>query len=304
MGFGTRDDAGVYQMSDDLALVQTVDFFTPIVDDPYDFGRIAAANALSDIYAMGATPLCALNIAAFPIEEYGAALLTSILEGGAAIAREAGVALLGGHTIKDDEPKYGMAVTGTVHPKRIVRNAGARPGDAVYLTKPLGTGILSSALKKGAIDEAQMHEAVRWMTQLNAGASRAMLAAGAHAATDVTGFGLLGHAGEVAQAGGVRIRIVASRIPVLDLVRDMVAVGIAPGGSRDNAREHERFTDFASGISPEQRLILSDAQTSGGLLIAVAPEQAETLRAGLLAEGALAARIGTIERGEGLVVEG
>ena len=235
VGFSTSDDAGVYKISDDLALVQTVDFFTPIVDDPFDFGRIAAANALSDIYAMGAKPLTALNIAGFPIEEYGPEILTQILEGGAAIVREAGVALLGGHTIKDDEPKYGLAVTGLVHPRKIVTNAKARVGDALVLTKPLGTGILASALKKGSIDEDQMRTAIASMATLNAAASEAMLATGAHAATDVTGFGLLGHAGEMARASKVRLRLRSSQIPVFELVRDRNR-----DRSRRNARERTR----------------------------------------------------------------
>jgi selenide,water dikinase len=202
VGFSTSDDAGVYQLTDDIALVQTVDFFTPIVDDPYDFGRIAATNAISDVYAMGGTPRTALNIATFPLEALGHATLSRILAGGAAVAKEAGVAILGGHTVKDDEPKYGMAVTGTVHPKKAITNAGARAGDTLVLTKPLGTGILSNALKKGAIDETQIAPAVRWMTTLNRGASLAMIAANAHAATDITGFGLLGHGFELARARG------------------------------------------------------------------------------------------------------
>ena len=179
VGFHTSDDAGVYKLRDDLAVVQTVDFFTPIVDDPYDFGQIAAANALSDVYAMGAAPITALNIAAYPMEKLGPEILTRIFAGGAEIAREAGVAIIGGHTIEDDEPKYGMAVTGVIHPQRIVTNAGARPGDVLVLTKPLGTGILASALKKGAIGEREMATAVKWMAMLNAAASRAMLAPGA-----------------------------------------------------------------------------------------------------------------------------
>ena len=185
VGIATSDDAGVYRLRDDLALVQTVDFFTPIVDDPFDFGRIAAANALSDVYAMGATPVCALNIAAFPIEALGGEILAQILAGGAAMAREAGVAIVGGHTVEDDEPKYGMAVTGTVHPDRIVSNAGARPGDLLFLTKAIGTGVLASALKKDAIDVHAMAPAVASMTTLNEGASAAMVATGVSAATDV-----------------------------------------------------------------------------------------------------------------------
>ncbi len=303
VGFSTSDDAGVYKISDDLALVQTVDFFTPIVDDPFDFGRIAAANALSDIYAMGATPLTALNVAGFPIEEYGGELLTRILEGGAAIVREAGVALLGGHTVKADEPIYGLAVTGIVHPDKIVSNAGARVGDALVLTKPLGTGILSAALKKGSIDEAQMKTAIASMTTLNAAAARAMLAAGVHAATDVTGFGLLGHAREMARASNVRLRFRASRVPVFDLVRDMLAVGIAPGGTRTNAREHEVFTGFAPEVDAQTRLILSDAQTSGGLLIALPRAALPQLLSGLEESGHTAAEVGSVETGSALFVE-
>ena len=212
VGIATADDAGVYRLDDDTALVQTVDFFTPVVDDPYDFGCIAAANALSDIYAMGATPLTALNIVAFPMESLGGEVLTQILAGGAAAAREAGVAIIGGHTIEDDEPKYGLAVTGTVHPKRIVTNAGAKPGDLLYLTKPIGTGILSSALKKDAIDEHAMAPAIASMKKLNAGAALAMVRVGVNAATDITGFGLLGHAGEMARASHVRLRIIAGHV--------------------------------------------------------------------------------------------
>jgi selenide,water dikinase len=303
VGFGTSDDAGVYKLRDDLALVQTVDFFTPIVDDPFDFGRIAAANALSDVYAMGGVPLTALNIAAYPMDALGPAILARILAGGAATAREAGVAILGGHTVEDDEPKYGMAVTGTVHPDRIVTNAGARPGDVLVLTKPIGTGILASALKKDAIDEQQIAEAVGWMTMLNAAASRAMLAAGAHAATDVTGFGLLGHAHEIARASGVRLRIGAAQVPVYALAREMLERGIAPGGSRKNADEHATFTTFAAGVPDDARLLFSDAQTSGGLLIAVPPEGIAALLDALHETPALAAVIGGVEAGSGIAIE-
>jgi len=303
VGFSTRDDAGVYQLRDDLALVQTVDFFTPIVDDPYDFGRIAAANALSDVYAMGATPVCALNIAAFPLETFGPEVLARILAGGADIAGRAGVAIVGGHTIKDDEPKYGLAVTGIVHPREIITNAGARPGDALVLTKPLGTGILASALKKNAIEEAQAAEAVRWMTMLNAGAARAMLEARAHAATDITGFGLLGHAHEMATASDVALRITASQVPRYALALAMLAAGIAPGGTRDNAAEHAAFTTFAPDVTADDRLLLSDAQTSGGLLIAVAPNDLSVLRAKLQEDGVLDAVVGHVEGGSGIIVE-
>ncbi len=303
VGFATSDDAGIYKLRDDLALVQTVDFFTPIVDDAFDFGRIAAANALSDVYAMGGTPLTALNIAAYPMEKLGPETLGQILAGGAATAAQAGVAILGGHTVEDDEPKYGMAVTGTVNPQHIVTNAGARPGDVVVLTKPIGTGILASALKKGAIDATQIAPAVRWMTQLNDAASRAMVRAGAHAATDVTGFGLLGHANEMAHASGVRLRISAALVPIYELARDMLALGIAPGGSRKNAEEHARFTTYENGVPDDIRLLFSDAQTSGGLLIAVPPEGLPLLLAELEEPHALAAVIGGIETGTGIVIE-
>lgn len=302
VGYGTNDDAGVYRLSDDLAIVQTVDFFTPIVDDPYDFGRIAATNALSDVYAMGGTPLTALNIACFPLEAHGAEALAQILAGGAAVARAAGVAIVGGHTIEDDEPKYGMAVTGRIHPGRIVTNAGARPGDVVFLTKPLGTGVLGSALKSGALGTVALDEAVRWMTTLNAGASAAMVAHGATAATDITGFGLLGHAHEIARASGVRMRIMAADVPLMGGVRHLVASGVLPGGSRRNAREHAAFTTFAPGVPDDVRLLLSDAQTSGGLLICVPADHAAAFGSALLDSGVLAARIGGIAAGTGLAV--
>ncbi len=302
VGFATSDDAGVFALSDELAIVQTVDFFTPIVNDPYEFGRIAAANAISDIYAMGATPLTALNIATYPIDDYGPEMLTKILAGGAAIAREAGVAILGGHTIKDDEPKYGLAVTGTVHPRKIVTNAKAKPGDRLVLTKALGTGILASALKKGSISDADMAPAIASMTTLNAAACAAMLEAGAHAATDVTGYGLVGHANEIARASGVRLRLDSKAVPVLPLVRNMVAVGIASSGTRNNLREHASFTTYAEDVSTETRLILSDAQTSGGLLIAVPPETLAQLLAALHKAASVAAEIGVVETGSGIFV--
>ena len=303
VGPTTADDAGVYRLSAEVALVQTADFFTPIVDDPYDFGRIAAANALSDIYAMGGTPICALNVAAFPMETCGPAVLANILRGGADVAREAGVSILGGHTIKDEEPKYGMAVTGTIHPSAIVTNAGARPGDALVLTKPLGTGVLGSALKRNSVSAAEIADAVTAMTTLNAAASRAMVAAGASAATDVTGFGLLGHAGELARASGVALRLAAGNVPVFPLARTLAARGIVPGGSRANAIEHARFTRFDVAVPAEIRILLSDAQTSGGLLIAIGPAGLPRLLAELEGSGTLAAVIGGAEAGQGIIVE-
>ena len=302
VGLGTGDDAGVYRLRDDLALVQTVDFFTPVVDDPYDFGRIAATNALSDIYAMGAVPLTALNIAAFPIDELEPAILRKILEGGAAVLAQAGVALIGGHTIKDVEPKYGMAVTGTVHPDRIVTNAGARPGDSLLLTKPIGTGILSTALKREELREAAMREAVTEMTRLNDRARDVMLAHGAHAATDITGFGLLGHAAAMARASNVGIEIVAGSVPLLDGVLAHIEGGCIPGGTKDNMAYHASFTSFADRVSAVQKVALSDAMTSGGLLIAAEPRAAQAMLAKLTADGHRAAIIGSVsEDGVGAI---
>jgi selenide,water dikinase len=271
VGFATSDDAAIYRLSDDLALVQTVDFFTPIVDDPYDFGRIAAANALSDVYAMGGRPLTALNIVAFPVEELGTEILAEILAGGAAIAAEAGVPIVGGHSIKDDEPKYGLAVTGTIRPNAVVTNSGARPGDLLLLSKPVGTGILTTARKRDLITEADLAPAIEQMTRLNARASAAMVAHGAHAATDVTGFGLVGHAAEIARASQVALAIDASCVPLLPGVLALIERGVVPGGSRENLAAHAAYTTYGAAVSEPLRLALSDAQTSGGLLIAVPP---------------------------------
>ena len=301
VGFGTADDAGVYALRDDLALVQTVDFFTPIVDDAYDFGRVAATNAISDIYAMGGTPISALNIVAFP-ESLDLRVLSRILEGGAAIAREAGVAILGGHTIKDDEPKYGMAVSGTIDPRRIVTNANAKIGDVLVLTKPIGTGILTTAAKRDVISYDALHPAIGWMTTLNAGAAAAMLEARAHAATDITGFGVLGHGGELARASGVRLRIDAKAVPLIDGVLDLIRADVIPSGTRNNVRTHAAFTSFTAAVDEATRVALSDAQTSGGLLISLPRDRLELLRARLRAAGVLDAVIGEVEQGEGITV--
>ena len=301
VGFGTADDAGVFALRDDLALVQTVDFFTPIVDDPYDFGRVAATNAISDVYAMGGTPITALNIVAFP-ENLDLAVLSRILEGGADVARAAGVAILGGHTIKDDEPKYGMAVSGTIDPRRIVTNANAKPGDALVLTKPIGTGILTTAAKRDVISYDALRPAIEWMTTLNAGAAAAMLEAQAHAATDITGFGVLGHGGELARASGVRLVINAGAVPIMDGVLDLIRADVVPSGTKNNVRTHATFTTFAASVDETLRVALSDAQTSGGLLISVAHEQLELLRRSLRAAGVLDAVIGEVVQGEGITV--
>jgi selenide,water dikinase len=301
VGYGGSDDAGVVLVREDLALVQTVDFFPPIVDDPYDFGRIAATNALSDVYAMGGRPISALNIVAFP-EDLDLDILAAILEGGSAVARKAGVAIVGGHTIKDAEPKYGMAVTGEIDPRRIVTNAGAKPGDVLVLTKPLGTGVLTTALKRGAIAREDLVEAIEAMTTLNDRAAEAMLAAGAHAATDITGFGLLGHAHNMARASNVRLVINANAVPFMHRVLDLIAAGIVPGGTRHNAETHADFTDFAPGIPESVRIGLSDAQTSGGLLISVPREAAARMQQALTESAGLAVAVGEVREGAGIDV--
>ncbi len=278
VGFDLADDAGVYRVREDLALVQTVDFFTPIVDDPFDFGRIAATNALSDIYAMGATPISALNLVAFPLESLGAELLIEILRGGAQVAAAAGVAILGGHSIDDPEPKYGMAVTGIVHPDEVLTNAGGRPGDALVLTKPLGAGTVSTALKRGL--PAPLDEAVEVMTTLNRDASTAARAAGAHALTDVTGFGLLGHLHELASASGCSAEVDAAAVPAIDGVLELLGdedQGAIAGGTRRNRAHAEQFTSFANAVPESRRWLLSDAMTSGGLLAALPDDRVRSM---------------------------
>jgi selenide,water dikinase len=294
---GTEDDAGVYQIADDLALVQTVDFFTPIVDDPYDFGSIAAANALSDIYAMGARPLTALNLVAYP-KDGPLEVLAEIMRGGAEKAQEAGVSIIGGHSIDDKEPKYGMAVTGTVHPDKIVPKGGAKAGDRLVLTKPLGTGIISTAIKVGRASEEIIATATRHMKTLNKLAAEAMLEAGAKGATDVTGFGLLGHLHEMLHRSCADARILLSNVPVLPGVRDLVKLSV-PGGTRANLAYVGEKVEWASGITEDEKLILADAQTSGGLLIAVSPAKLDVLLAGLAKRGVeTRAVIGEVIEGE------
>ncbi len=246
VGFDTSDDAGVYRLRDDLAIVQTVDFFTPIVDDPFQFGRIAACNAVSDVYAMGATPVCALNLVAFSIEQLGSDVLTEILRGGASIAAEAGVAIVGGHSIDDAEPKYGMAVTGVVHPDELLTNAGGRAGDALVLTKPLGAGAVTTACKRGL--DAPLEDAVEVMSTLNRDASVAARQAGADAVTDVTGFGLLGHLHELALASGLAAELHADDVPAIDGVLELLArsdQAAVAGGTRRNRSYAEQFSWFA-----------------------------------------------------------
>jgi selenide,water dikinase len=272
VGLDPADDAAVYKLSDELALVQTLDFFTPIVDDPRDFGRIAAANALSDIYAMGARPVLALNIVAFSLERLGGEVLAEILAGGAEVAAAAGVAVGGGHSIDDPEPKYGMTVSGVVHPDELLTAAGGQIGDELYLTKPVGGGLITTAAKRGIAEDAWVESAVAAMTTLNAEAAEAARACGAHALTDVTGFGLLGHLHEVCEASGVGAEIDAAAVPALPGALELATSGKAEaGGSRRNAEDAARFTAWGDAVPPERRALLADAMTSGGLLAAVPP---------------------------------
>jgi selenide,water dikinase len=298
VGSGTADDAAVYRLSDDLALVLTTDFFTPVVDAPGDFGRVAAANALSDVYAMGGRPVAALNLVGFPDGTLEASVLGDILRGGAEKAKEAGIDIVGGHTIKTDEPIYGLAVTGVVHPRRMVTNAGARPGDALVLTKPLGLGIVTTAAKQDADSEGAIARAIDLMATLNRAACDAMLEVGVHAATDVTGFGLLGHLRNVTKASGCAATVWVDRVPVLEAAWRYVRAGIAPGGSHANRRFLAESVDYGAGVDEAAELVLCDAQTSGGLLIAVPPERAERLVDALERAGtSCAAVIGCIEAG-------
>ena len=278
VGSASGDDAAVVRLDDSRALVQTVDFFTPPVDDPYDFGRIAAANALSDVYAMGGRPLCALNIVAFPLRTLGVETLTRVLEGGEAIVREAGAAIVGGHSIEDAEPKYGLAVTGLVDPALLVSNAGALPGDALVLTKPLGVGAVLAAHRHGRRDQAVLDDAVATMVALNALASGAALAAGAHAMTDVTGFGLLGHLHHICRESGLSAELDAAAVPYLQGVPELLLDGSGmSGGSNRNAAWAARFTRFAAAVPAWQRALLCDPTTSGGLLVALPPARAGEL---------------------------
>lgn len=272
------EDAGVYRLRDDLAIIQTVDFFTPIVDDPYTFGRIAVTNALSDIYAMGGRPITAMNIVCFPIRTMDVKILREILRGGLDQMREAGVLLIGGHSVEDNEPKYGLSVTGVIHPDRILFNNGAKPGDRLILTKPLGTGIVSTALKAGLAGAALVARSVAAMTTLNRKAAELMAeTADIHACTDVTGFGFLGHALEMAEGSGVGMRIDASSVPFFPEIWSFVKEGIIPGGLIRNRKFREKQIDVGSGCPNWLIDIFFDPQTAGGLLIALAPDAAKSL---------------------------
>jgi selenide, water dikinase len=292
----TRDDAAVYRLPDGTGLVQTVDFFTPIVDDPFDWGRIAAANALSDVYAMGGNPKLALNIVAWPIEELSTDLLADVLRGGAKVASEAGVAVVGGHSIHDPEPKYGMAVTGFVDLDRLVLNSTARPGAQLFLTKPLGIGIITTAIKRGKASAEQIQRAVETMTALNAIPAEVMVDVGVEAATDVTGYGLLGHLHEMLSGSGVAAEIDAPAISFLSGALDLAEAGVVPAGTRSNLAFVSPNVDWGE-LSDPERLALADAQTSGGLLIAVSGDRAERLANALADRGVRADRIGTTTDG-------
>ncbi len=298
------DDAGVYKWAAGPALVQTVDFFTPIVDDPYTYGQIAAANALSDIYAMGGRPLTALAIAGFPQTDFDPAIITAVFTGGFDKLQEAGVALLGGHTVRDNEVKFGYAVTGEVEPDRVLSNAGAQPGDVLFLTKAIGTGIVGTAIKAGRAPEAVVQAAVRSMTQLNRGAAEAMRALPAghvHACTDVTGFGLVGHASELAAASRVTLRIDVRAVPLLTGVLAL-AKGNRPGGLASNLEHFEEGAQAAVGIDEDLLWLMYDPQTSGGLLIAAAAEHAAAVDRALMRGGIAAVQIGAaVPRGPHLI---
>jgi selenide,water dikinase len=285
----TRDDAAVYRVAPDRALVATVDFFTPIVDDAASWGAIAAANALSDVYAMGARPLFALNLVAWPRETLPFELLGEVMRGASEVTTRAGCLMLGGHSIDDREPKFGLVVVGEVHPERMLTNTAARPGDRLVLTKPLGTGILTTALKRDLLPESALAPAVRSMTELNQGAARAALEAGVRCATDVTGFGLLGHLGNILAASGVGARVEFSRLPILPGAVELAAQGCVPGGTRRNLEAAP--AEWADDLGEAERLLVVDAQTSGGLLLAVPPARLELLLAALAREGTPAAAV-------------
>lgn len=299
IGLNPADDAAVVRLLPELALVFTTDFFTPLVDDPRTFGRIAAANALSDVYAMGGRPLVALNIMAFPTKVLGLAVMAEVLAGGADIAREAGISIAGGHSVEDQEPKYGLAVIGTVHPDRVWRKGGARAGDALVLTKALGTGVLATALKRGRITEdgIPMQGAIASMVTLNAGAARAVMDLGVevHAATDVTGYGLVGHLGEMLRASdGVSARLSAAALPTLPGALELAAEGVLAGGTKANRTFAAQGFLVTDGVDEARAWIACDAQTSGGLLVACPPEHAAALVAALRSTGSPAAVIGEV----------
>ena len=295
----TSDDAGVYRLNDEQAIVQSVDFFTPVVDDPYAFGQIAAANALSDIYAMGGKPLTAMNLVSFPVGKLKMDVLAKILQGGSEKIREAGAVLVGGHSIDDPEPKYGLSVTGVVHPDHVLSNAKAEPEDVLVLTKPLGVGIITTGIKRGIVSQEAEAEVIKVMATLNKGAAEAAIEVGVHAATDVTGFGLLGHLHEMLEASGCSAEVYAGSVPILKSVWDCIQQKAIPGGSQANRRHLEDKVDFAPDVTEELRIVLCDAITSGGLLLAVPEERVDLLISHLnVVKAPAAAIIGRVKNGE------
>ncbi len=295
VGLDRADDAGVYKISDDLALIQTVDFFTPIVDDPYWFGQIAAANALSDVYAMGGTPKTAMNLVAFPVKQMDLSVLRQIIQGGIDKLAEAGVVLIGGHSIEDRELKYGLSVTGIIHPARVLTKKNLRPGDRLVLTKPLGTGIVNTAIKAGMASAELTDKATHLMASLNRTAAGIMSSFDVSACTDVTGFGLLGHLAEMVCGSGMSVRVFSQQMPVIPEALEFAAMGLIPAGAYKNREFRESMIEFAETVSRSRRDVLVDPQTSGGLLISVAAHQGDNLVAALKDAGiGDAAQIGDI----------
>lgn len=296
MGFNKADDAGVYRLSDDLALVQTVDFFPPIVDDPYYFGRIAAANALSDIYAMGGRPITALNIVGFPAGKMPESVLTEILRGGGELIEEAGAVVLGGHSIKDDELKYGVATTGLIDPRRVITNAGAQVGDRLYLTKPLGTGLITTGIKRQAVGADLEKIVTEVMAQLNREAAEAMIAAEAHAATDITGYGLMGHSYEMASASGVSIRLFSKNLPLLPEALRLAEAQMIPAGAVANREFMNGRCEFDDTVDGNVQAVMFDPQTSGGLFVCLGADKAELFESLLKDKNIPVHYIGTVEK--------
>ena len=298
VGYTTGDDAAVYRIADDRALAVTADFFTPIVDDPYEFGRISATNALSDIYAMGARPLFVLNLVGFPRTLLGEGILDEILRGGSDVTRAIGVPTLGGHSIDDKEPKYGLVAIGEVHPDRMVTNSRAQVGDVLVLTKPLGSGVIATALKKGAADKDVIANAVQVMTTLNQSAAETMISAGVKAATDITGFGLLGHLRGMMNASATSATLQATSIPILPGARELAEAGHIPGGTHRNLEDLAPDLNFADSIDDTSRTLMVDAQTSGGLLMCVPPDRLTALLTGLKSDNPSASVIGVVVQGQ------
>lgn len=290
VGHETSDDAGVYRLTDSIALIQTIDYFTPIVDDPYMFGQIAAANALSDVYAMGGEPKTVLNLVGYPIKKLGPEMLSEILRGAADKVKEAGAITVGGHSIDDQEPKFGLSVTGIAHPDHIWKNVGAKPGDVLVLTKPIGVGIITTGIKRSVVTAEQEEEVTKWMAMLNKEAAAVLKSFHPHSVTDVTGFGLLGHASEMARGSNVSFEIALSSVPVLEGTYELAEKGVVPGGSKSNHKWLQNDVQYED-ISPEEQIVLCDAITSGGLLVSLEKEEAEKYVGELHKHGLISASI-------------